>query len=108
MKYNTKLVSVNGEEFVKEVVVKEESEYALGVSAVFPILGDNPDTKFVEKLEIVNEKKYVEINDTKETKIKGIYAVGDCTTTLLKQIVTASSDGAIAALEVYKYIKSIK
>ena len=43
-----------------------------------------------------------------ETKIKGIYAAGDCTNNPLKQIVTASSDGAIAATEAYKYIKKIK
>ena len=39
-----------------------------------------------------------------ETNIKGVYAVGDCRVKDLRQVITASNDGAIAAINVEKYI----
>ena len=75
---------------------------------MFPFLGDNPDTKFIERLDLVDDKGYVIVNENKETKVKGIYAAGDCTITPLKQIVTATGDGALAAIQAYKYIKNNK
>ena len=98
-----------GEDVVNGIVLKNESEEKrLEASVVFPLLGDNPDTKFIERLNIVNDKNYVIVNDKKETSVNGIYAVGDCTNTPLKQIITASGDGALAAIEAYKYIKRKK
>lgn len=102
-------IKILGKEVVNGIVLKKDNEEkVLETSVVFPLLGDNPDTKFIERLNIVNDKNYIVVNDKKETKIPGIYAVGDCTNTPLKQIVTASSDGALAAIEAYKYIKNKK
>jgi len=110
IKYNFKPISINGDEFVNSINIinDKNEEQIIETDVVFPLLGDNPDTKFIERLGVVNEKKYVVTDDKKETAIKGIYAVGDCTTTPLKQIVTASADGALAAIEAYKYIKNNK
>lgn len=100
-------IRIEGEEGVNRIVLKKgNEERSLETSVVFPLLGDNPDTKFVERLNIVDDKNHIIVNDRKETKIPGIYAAGDCTNTPLKQIVTASSDGALAAIEAYKYIKN--
>ena len=54
------------------------------------------------------EKGYIEVDERKRTKIEGIYAIGDCTSTPLKQIITASSDGALAAVDAYKYVRTKK
>lgn len=106
---NSKLLRIEGNEFVENIIVgKDQEEISLSVSGVFLLLGDNPDTKFIERLKIVNDKNYVEVTSKKETKIEGIYAVGDCTNTPLKQITTACADGALAAIEAYKFIKSKK
>ncbi len=43
-----------------------------------------------------------------ETAVKGIYAAGDITSKLLRQVVTACSDGAIAANAASKYVESLK
>lgn len=104
--YDSIPMSINGNDNVNSVTIKKGSkEEIIETSVVFPFLGDTPDTKFVERLNIADNKGYIKINEKKETLIEGIYAVGDCTTTPLKQIVTASSDGALAAIEAYKYIK---
>ena len=106
---NSYPITIKGDSVVNEIVInKKGNEESIKTSVVFPLLGDNPDTKFIEKLNIVNDKGYVVVNEKKETAVKGIFAVGDCTNTPLKQIVTASSDGALAAIEAYKYIKNNK
>lgn len=107
--YNAIPIAINGRENVEEIVVKiNEEQKVIKTSVVFLFLGDNPDTNFIERLKIVNDKGYVEINEKKETAVLGIYAVGDCTITPLKQIVTASADGALAATEAVKYIRKKK
>lgn len=109
IKYNVKPISIKGHDVVEEIYIQNNNkEECLKTSVVFPLLGDFPDTKFIDRLKLVNDKNYIIVNEKKETCIKGIYAVGDCTNTPLKQIVTASSDGAIAAIEASKYIRTIK
>lgn len=106
---NSKLLRIEGKEFVENIIIgRNQEEFSIPVSVVFPLLGDNPDTKFIERLGIVNDKNYVEVNNAKETKLEGIYAVGDCTSTTLRQITTACADGALAAIEAYKFIKRKK
>jgi len=106
IKYNCNPMSIEGNNSVEKIIVEENGKILdIETSVVFPFLGDNPDTKFIEKMNLVDEKKHIIVNDQKETKIAGIYAAGDCTNTKLKQIITASSDGALAAMEAYKYIK---
>ena len=48
------------------------------------------------------DKNYVKVNEFMETNIKGIYACGDIVKKSLYQLVTASSDGAIAATSIIK------
>lgn len=107
--YNGKAKSVVGKDGVEGLVIEiNNKEEMVEADVIFPLLGDIPDTKFINKLNITNDKGYIVVDEKKKTTIDGIYAVGDCTNTSLKQIVTASSDGALAAVEAYKYIKSIK
>jgi thioredoxin reductase (NADPH) len=42
------------------------------------------------------------------TSEDGIFAVGDCRKTVLRQVITAASDGAIAAYEAYEYVSVMK
>ena len=104
------MVSINGNESVTSVTVKDNDGNVNEVETdvVFPLVGSAPDSMFLLKLGITNENNYIEVNDKQETKVKGIYAAGDCTDRPLKQIITACSDGAVAAIEVYKYISGLK
>jgi len=109
IKNNCKMSSINGGRSVESVTVKEDDkEYQINASIVFPLIGSSPDSMFTSRLKITDDKNYVIVNEKQETSIKGIYAAGDCTNNNLKQIVTASSEGAVAALEVYKYISKMK
>ena len=73
-------------------------------SGIFPYIGADPCTEFVDK-SILNENGYIKTNPDMSTAIKGIYAAGDCIEKDLRQVVTACNDGAIAANSVVKYLK---
>lgn len=71
---------------------------------IFPYIDFNPSTEFVPA-SILNENGYINVNEDMSTAIEGIYAAGDCINKKLRQIVTACSDGALAATSVIKYLK---
>lgn len=109
IKNNTKIVSINGKETVESItIIDDKKEMTIQTDVVFPLLGSSPDSMFVKRLNIVDDKNYIKVNEKQETCIEGIYAAGDCTNKPLKQIITATADGAIAAIEAYKYINKKK
>ena len=105
---NVKLISINGEDSVTSVTINNGENIEIEASIVFPFMGSSPDSMFTSRLKITNDKNYIIVNDNQETNIKGIYAAGDCTNGELKQIITASGDGAKAAIRAYKYINKRK
>lgn len=72
----------------------------LAVKGVFPFVGLDPITEFVKDLDICDEHGYIITNELMETKIKGIYAAGDVRQKVLRQVVTATNDGAIVGQQV--------
>lgn len=73
---------------------------------VFEYIGLVPITTFVKGLNITNPMGYVEVSDTFETKVPGIFSAGDCNVKKIRQIVTAVSDGAIATQNIIKYLEN--
>lgn len=67
----------------------------------FLYVGNEPQTKFLDS-SVLDKAGYVITNEKMETSISGLYAIGDCRVKELRQIVTATSDGAIAAMGVTK------
>ena len=61
-----------------------------------------------KKLLELNERGEIITNHKKETNISGIFAAGDVTDSIYKQIIIAASDGAIAALAINDYITQNK
>ena len=72
-----------------------KDEKILEIEGVFVYIGLIPSTKFLLDLGITDENGYVIINNHFETKIKGLYAIGDCIKKDLRQIVNSTSDGAM-------------
>lgn len=84
------------------------SESTVDADGVFIYIGMNPLTKPFESLGITNEAGYILTNEQMETKIPGIYAAGDVRDKTLRQIVTATGDGSIAAQAVQHYVEELK
>ncbi|AVK95549.1 thioredoxin-disulfide reductase [Lysinibacillus sphaericus] len=82
-----------------------ESEFA--ADGVFIYIGMLPLTKPFESLGILNEAGYIVTNDNMETNVPGIFAAGDVREKTLRQIVTATGDGSIAAQAAQHYVEEL-
>ncbi len=75
---------------------------------VFIEIGQDPRVELVKDLVDLNDSNEIIVNKYKSTNIPGLYAAGDVTDTPFKQIITAASDGAIAALSASNYITKME
>jgi thioredoxin reductase (NADPH) len=74
---------------------------------VFIFVGYTPITKlFVDNLEL--DRGYIETDENMKTKIPGVFAAGDVRVKDLRQVVTATADGAIAAVQAEKYLEDLE
>ena len=106
--YNTNVIDILGEDKVNKVILDNEynGSKELDVDGVFIEIGSLPDTTMFQKLGgDVDERGYMIVNKDQSTNIKGIWGAGDITngSNNFRQIVTACSEGAIAAESIYKF-----
>ena len=85
----------------------DDSEQEFKANGVFIYIGMLPLTKPFANLGILNENGYILTNEQMETKIPGIFAAGDVREKTLRQIVTATGDGSIAAQAAQHYIEEL-
>lgn len=91
---------------IKHTQTGEETEF--NTDGVFIYIGLVPLSKPFESLGILNSEGYIETNERMETKIPGIFAAGDVREKMLRQIVTATGDGSIAAQSAQHYVEELK
>lgn len=95
---------------VKNVKTGEETEIMApeedGTFGVFVFIGFLPETALLEG-KVNMEHNYVLTDDDMKTNVPGVFAAGDCRKKSLRQVVTAAADGAIAAMQAYKYIEGV-
>lgn len=85
--------------------IKLNNGEVINVSALFPYIGQIPNTQFLSFTNLCNENGYIIVNNNMDTNVPGLFAAGDVTNQKLKQVVTATSDGAIAATSVIEYLR---
>ncbi|ABS23898.1 thioredoxin-disulfide reductase [Bacillus cytotoxicus] len=90
---------------IVDVNTGEETEFK--ADGVFVYIGMLPLSKPFAALGITNENGYIETNERMETKVPGIFAAGDIREKMLRQIVTATGDGSIAAQSVQHYVEEL-
>lgn len=87
---------------LKNTVTGEESELAL--DGLFISVGRDPQTAlFAEQLQLDNAG-YIVTDESTQTSLKGVFAVGDVRTKAVRQIVTAAADGCVAAYYAENYL----
>ncbi len=108
--YNTNIIKVLGDKKVKAIEI--DTEYKrnneIRLSGLFIEVGSVPSVDLIKKLGIeIDKSGSVAIEANGATNVEGVYAAGDITngSNGLRQIVTAVSEGAIAATSVYGYLK---
>ena len=76
------------------------------VSGLFVAIGQAPDNQSFSNLVSLDEKGYIKADESCITDTSGIFTAGDCRTKAVRQLATAASDGAVAALAAASYIDS--
>lgn len=113
---NTLVEEVSGENGLnyiryKNKVTGEVTEYREKENetfGVFVFAGYAPETDLVKGIAQLNEQGYIVTDKSQKTSIDGLYAAGDICIKPLRQVVTATSDGALAATELEKYVAKVQ
>ena len=85
---------------------KKGEEEEILADGVFEYVGLIPVTTFVKNLGITNKYGFIEANEKMETKVPGVYAAGDVIVKQIRQVVTATADGAIATQNLLHYLET--
>ena len=107
--YNSVVTKLNAEKRLKsiEVTDKEGKVREIETNGLFVAIGRIPETQNFAKLVKVDESGYVIAGENCRTDVKGIFVAGDNRVKDIRQLVTATADGAVAATEAVKYIGTL-
>ena len=101
---------IAGEEKVERLVLeqKDGKERQLLVQAVFIAIGLEPDNGAFREELLLDENGYIAADESCQTNLPGVFAAGDTRKKSLRQIVTAVSDGAAAAVAAKQYLDGLR
>lgn len=111
--WDTHITEIKGDGIVESVVFEnlktgEISEYhadeEFGTFGIFVFTGYLPSTELFKEGFTLDSQGYLVTDELMQTNIPGVFAAGDCRSKLLRQVVTATADGAIAAVMAEKYV----
>ncbi len=103
--FESEVVEIKGKENVEGVIVKKDNKLSeIKTDGIFIEIGIIPNSNLVKDIVDLNRFKEVVTNIHQETSLEGLYAIGDVTDFPYKQVITAASQGAVAALSANKYI----
>ena len=111
---NTVMEEVSGENGLtyaryKNTATGEVAEYkSKETFGVFVFAGYEPATEMLKGIVDLNEQGYIVTDESQKTSADGVYAAGDVCIKPLRQVVTATSDGALAATELEKYVAAMQ
>ena len=110
IRFCTSITKVHGEQGITQITFRDNTDgsetteaFEQGVG-VFVFVGRNPTSELVTDLVDTTPEGYVITDAHMATRTEGLYAAGDVRDTPLRQIVTAASDGAVAATSVSAYL----
>lgn len=104
---NHEPVEFNGGELLEQVIIKNKITgelTSIDAKGAFIYIGFDPSSAILENFDILNEKQYIVVDRNCETKVKGLYAAGDCIDKNIRQIATAVADGISCASAIIKNI----
>ena len=100
--YNEEILSLGEKDGILNYLTLKNNE--ISIDGLFVYIGLVPTLPFIKNIDLKLENGYIAVNQKMETNIPGIYACGDIIKKDVYQIVTAASDGCIAALSLKKDI----
>ena len=114
--FNKAIKKIDGNEVLEKIVLEDVNNGEIiecdadkddGIVGLFVFIGFNPQTDIFKYIIEMDSYGYIITDENMKTNVDGIFAAGDCRQKMLRQIVTATNDGAIAAVMAEKYIKEM-
>ncbi len=110
---NSVVEEINGTGRVESVRVKNlltAKESIIACNGIFVFIGYDPDTAIFKGEVVLDDAGFVEAGEDMSTSAPGVFVCGDCRKKSLYQVITACSEGAVAAEAAYKYVtaRSVK
>jgi len=103
--FNSVVCELIGEKLEGVEIETEGKRETLKLEGLFIEIGGISNIKLAKLLGIKLEKNFIKVDKEQKTNVEGVYAAGDVTNNPLKQIVTACSEGSIAAFSVFKDLR---
>ena len=111
MIFDTLVTELVGDERLEGLKLRNSltgEESVLSVDGLFVAIGQKPENEPFENITKLNGYGYIDAGEDCLTDTEGVFVAGDCRTKAVRQITTACSDGAVAALAACRYIDSKK
>ena len=108
--YSATATALLGEGKLSGLGIRHEDgrEETLAVSAVFVAIGQVPENEPFATLCTLDGRGYIAAGEDCLTETAGVFVAGDCRTKAIRQVTTATADGAVAALAACRYLDSVK
>tara|TARA_B100000315_G_scaffold255730_1_gene299872 strand:- start:872 stop:1804 length:933 start_codon:yes stop_codon:yes gene_type:complete len=106
--FNAVVQQVSGDNLLSEITlknIKTDETKSLSLNGLFVAIGVVPNTKVFSRVVSLDEGGFIVTDEQMQTSSNSIWACGDCRKRPLRQLITAASEGAIAAMGVYKFLK---
>ena len=108
--YNSVVTELRGNNSLEGIVIKNtenDTTSLLKLDGIFVAIGQKPENQPFENLTTLNAWGYMEAGEDCLTSTPGIFVAGDCRSKSVRQITTATADGAVSALAACRYIDSL-
>lgn len=105
---DTVVTALNGEEKLESLTlenVETKEKTTLETDGIFIAIGRIPETQGLKDVLNLTPDGYIITDEKMQTNLKGVYSAGDVRDKTLRQIVTATSDGAMAAISAHQYVR---
>ena len=105
---DSEVVDLKGDQLLEGVSVynkKDKSTKEIAINGLFVAIGRTPNTDMIKDKIDLTDDGYIKSNDKMETNVPGVFVAGDIREKEVRQIITAASDGAIAATYLNNYLR---
>lgn len=102
---NSNITKINGNDYIESIDVKSDKKtMTFNIDGLFIAIGHNPNTRIFKNIINISDNGYIKGTRNCHTNKQGIFVAGDVRSKEFRQLVTATSDGCIAAMEAIKYL----
>ncbi len=111
VRYYNEVIELKGENKLEKISLKtKEGPEELMLNGLFIEIGTQPDPLLIKQLALETEHSYIKVDAAQRTSLEGVWAAGDISTNSnsVRQVITACSEGAVAAQDIFTSLQKNK